>query len=282
MRKSAVMPSISVVVTTYNWVEALDMVLRALSKQTYAHMDIIVADDGSRQETYECVKRWQKQSKHPIQHVWQEDKGFRAAKIRNRAIAHSSHDFVVFIDGDCVVQPTFVEQYARLATQGSFISGNRILLKQGFTERSLKQQAPIENYSLGQWFNHRWSGQCNRLLPLLKLPLGPLRYRKRAQWAGVKTCNLGVWRADLEKVNGLDESYSGWGYEDSDLVIRLLKTGLVRKEGRFAIPPVFHLWHPEQSREKAKENFAKLADIQNDTRIKAVTGLDQYRLGVDV
>ena len=270
------LPSISVIVTTYNWPQALDAVLRSLSTQQYSNFEVIVADDGSDHRTERVLQHWQKRFQRPLKHVWQEDKGFRAAKARNLAIMQAKNDFIVFLDGDCIVPHGFIQRYAELAEHGYLISGNRILLEQKFSQKILENKQVVEGKSLLFWWLTWFKGQCNRVSPLLHVPLGSLRYRLREKWQGVKTCNLGIWKGDLFAVNGLDEAYTGWGYEDSDLVVRLFRAGIQRKDGRFALP-VFHIWHPIQSREQAKENFARLANIQNNTRIKALEGLDQYQ-----
>jgi hypothetical protein len=115
----------------------------------------------------------------------------------------------------------------------------------------------------------------NRVLPLLALPDGAFRKCTPSRWEGVKTCNLSAWRADLISVNGFDESYSGWGLEDSDLVIRLIHAGVRHKSARFAAP-VFHLWHRENDRGQLAENRRRLQEILSSQRTSAVTGLDQY------
>ena len=98
-------------------------------------------------------------------------------------------------------------------------------------------------------------------------------FRKRApqRWEGVKTCNLAAWRDDLLRVNGLDESYSGWGLEDSDLVIRLLHAGVRHKSARFAAP-VFHLWHAENDRSRLAENQRRLDALITSQRVAAEIG----------
>jgi hypothetical protein len=115
----------------------------------------------------------------------------------------------------------------------------------------------------------------NRALPLLALPDGAFRKRAPQRWKGVKTCNLSAWRGDLLAVNGLDESYSGWGLEDSDLVIRLLRAGIRHKSARFAAP-VYHLWHPEFDRGRLAENQRRLDEILASLRTEALVGVDQY------
>jgi predicted glycosyltransferase involved in capsule biosynthesis len=112
-------------------------------------------------------------------------------------------------------------------------------------------------------------------MPLVRLPDGAFRKRHPQQWKGVKTCNLSAWRSDLLRVNGLDESYSGWGLEDSDLVIRLLHAGVEHKSARFAAP-VFHLWHEENDRSRLPGNETRLKDVLHSQHVRAVQGLDRH------
>jgi glycosyltransferase involved in cell wall biosynthesis len=95
--------AISVVVSTYEWPEALDVVLRALSEQPGERFEIVVADDGSGQETAEVVERWRHEL--DLRHVWQSNEGFLKAKLLNRAALATRGDYLVFLDGDCVPRP---------------------------------------------------------------------------------------------------------------------------------------------------------------------------------
>jgi len=90
------------------------------------------------------------------------------------------------------------------------------------------------------------------------------------------TCNLGVWKSDFIRVNGFDELFEGWGFEDSDLVIRLIHAGVVRKEGRFAVP-VLHLWHPHNDKSKQDMNYQRLLErLHQQDFILAKKGVSQY------
>jgi predicted glycosyltransferase involved in capsule biosynthesis len=102
-----------------------------------------------------------------------------------------------------------------------------------------------------------------------------VRKRAPSRWQGAKTCNLSAFRKDLLGVNGLDESYIGWGQEDSDLVVRLIRTGLVNKSARFAAP-VLHLWHKENDRSHLEENQRRLQQVLDAKHIRAIKGVDQY------
>ena len=265
---------VSLIVTTYNRPDALTAVLAGLLAQQDRGFEVLVADDGSRDETRELVERVGRDAPLPIVHVWQEDRGFRAGAARNRAVAQAAGEYLLFLDGDCVPRPDFVAQHRRLAERGWMVAGNRILLSQSFTREVLQGMLPIHAWPLSQWREARRSGAINRKLPLRSLPLGPLRRIGGRSWQRVRTCNLGVWAGDFRAVNGFDESFEGWGFEDSDLAVRLLNLGVRRKYGAFATG-VLHLWHHEHDRTREGENWKLLQQRIRDGRTQAVRGLAQ-------
>jgi len=266
----------AVIVTTYNRPDALAMVLEGLLAQRASEFEVLVADDGSTDETRRVVGEYAARAPWPLAHLWHEDRGFRAAAIRNRALAATRADYVVFTDGNCVPSRDFVAQHRALAERGWFLAGNRILLARDFTGRAIRERLPLHEWTNRDWFAAWLRRDLNRLLPLVTLPDGAFRKFAPARWQGVKTCNLSAWREDLERVNGLDESYSGWGLEDSDLVIRLLHAGVRHKSARFAAP-LFHLWHPENDRSRLADNQRRLDAVLASDRITAELGLDRYR-----
>ncbi len=263
---------ISIIVTTYNRADALAAVLRSLARQTDQDFEVVVADDGSTAATGERINVWKTKVGHRLEHVWHDDRGFRAAEIRNRAILASRGSYCVFLDGDCLVRPDFVAVHRRLAEPGWFVTGNRILLSRALTDKVLHEQLTPESWSLMSWLGERLRGDVNRLSALLHLPLGPLRRLRQRAWLGARSCNLAVWRTDLERVDGFDADYSGWGKEDSDIIVRLLHAGVRRKDGTFATG-VIHLWHPDFDRSSLPENERKLAAILGSDRVRAQRGL---------
>lgn len=267
---------VAVVVTTYNRPDALAAVLSGYAAQDTKDFELIVADDGSTEETARLIAQFARRASFLVRHVWQEDRGFRAAAIRNRALAQITADYVIFSDGDCIPPGRFVRRHEELAERGCFLAGNRVLLSESFTARVLREHLPIHDWGMGQWLAAWLRRDVNRALPLLELPDGSFRKRTPQRWKGVKTCNLAAWRADLIAVNGLDESYSGWGLEDSDLVIRLLRAGVKHKSARFAAP-VFHLWHREFDRSGLADNQRRLESALRSDRVQAVNGVSQYR-----
>jgi glycosyltransferase involved in cell wall biosynthesis len=267
---------LSVIVTTYNQPEFLHAVLAGYLAQRDADFEVIVADDGSTAETTQLVDAFRTQADFSLKHVWHEDSGFRAGAIRNRAIAAASGEYIVFTDGDCIPRSNFVTGHRSLAEHGCFLAGNRILLSQDFTRRIVAEQIPVHAWSALRLSKARGQGDVNRLLPLLRLPLGHrLRTRGGQRWAGARTCNLSAWRDDLLTVNGFDEAYSGWGLEDSDLALRLIHSGVQKKSGQFALP-VLHLWHPENARDDLERNRQMLEELMQSRRVRAVCGVDRY------
>jgi glycosyltransferase involved in cell wall biosynthesis len=263
---------ISIIVTTHDREDALAAVLRGLGRQTDRGFEIVVADDGSGPATRALIERSAARLGVPLKHMWQEHRGFRAGAARNRGILASRGAYCIFLDGDCIARPDFVAVHRRLAEPGWFVTGNRVLLSRDLTLRSLADGSEPELWPPLTWAALRRQRDINRLAPLFPLPLGPLRKLRPRAWRGARSCNLAVWRGDLDRVDGFDAAYSGWGLEDSDLLIRLLHAGLRRKDGNFATG-VLHLWHPENDRSHLPDNQRRLAEVEAADRVRAIAGL---------
>ena len=266
---------ISLIVATYNRPDALGAALRSLARQTDRNFEIVVADDGSGPQTREVVRSWSSKAGVPLKHVWQEDRGFRLAEIRNRAIAASAGGYVIFLDGDCIARPDFIAAHRSLAEPGFFVAGNRVLLSETMTEDILARNLDPEGWTLAAWATRRARGKVNRLLPLLSLPLGRMRKCLAQEWEGVRGGNFAFFRADLDRVDGFETSFVGWGLEDSDIVIRMIRSGVKRKDGRFATG-VLHLWHPEADRSQLAAHRAKLDELLRSDRVRALRGLSMF------
>ena len=268
---------LSVIVTTYNRPDALNAVLQGFSRQVglaEEHWELLVADDGSGSETAEVVQRWQPRFGSRLKHVWHEDNGFRAAAIRNRAAAQAAGDYLIFIDGDCIPFPDFLRRHRDLAEPGKSVAGNRVLLSETYTHALLASDNPIAptEWSPMAWFRGWLRSDVNKAAGWLRIPLGSLRDRNANKWTVYRTCNVGVWAHDYHTLDGMDEAFSGWGYEDSDFAVRLLRAGVRIKDGRFAVP-VLHLWHRENDRSRQAENWRRFEASLNGTHIRATRGL---------
>jgi GT2 family glycosyltransferase len=267
---------ISIIVTTYNWPAALKLCLDSLYAQQAADFEIIIADDGSNATNLALNKAHCVNSPVPLQYAYHEDIGFRAGTIRNQAVALSKGEYLLFVDGDCVLPIDFIAKHRALAAQGYFVPGNRVLLSQAFTREVIEQRLSLHDKPLPYFLRLRLQGKINRLSAFLKLPLGFLRKLQPKKWQGAMTCNLGLWKQDFMAVNGFDEQFEGWGYEDSDLVIRLIHAGVKRKEGRFAVPAL-HLWHPQNDRSQHDLNYRRLMErLAQPDFILAKKGISGY------
>lgn len=268
---------ISVIVTTYNWPNALKACLNSLASQQDSHFEIIIADDGSTDQTQDLIRQSTPLGNIPVKHVFHEDKGFRAGTIRNKAVAASQGDYLIFLDGDCVVFDTFIQRHRLLAESGYFVPGNRVLLSHDFTRYVLEHDISLPHQSFGYFVRHWMMRHINRILPLISAPPDfAYRYRFPLRWQKAMTCNLGIWKTDFLDVNGFDELFEGWGHEDSDLIIRLIHNGIKRKDGRFALA-VLHLWHRQNDRSLQARNLSLLESrLGRHDLIKAEKGLDQY------
>jgi glycosyltransferase involved in cell wall biosynthesis len=267
--------TISVVITTYNRPDALEAVVRACFMQNDKNFEIIIADDGSTANTQDCVARLAEGAPVPLRHVWQPDEGFRAAMARNRGTLAAHGDYIIFLDGDCIPQRDFIARHRALSEPGCLVSGSRILMSERLTRRVLDERIPIPDTSLATRLAWRMHGDLNKTLQLgLRWPdLG--RVRNSFSWRRIKSCNLAVWRSDLERVNGFDESFTGWGHEDSDLVVRLFHAGVKRKDGAFATE-VFHLWHREAQRGQESSNRQVVLERAAAKVTQATVGLREH------
>ena len=259
---------------TYNRTEALLPVLRSLARQCGPHHEVLIADDGSNAGQVEMLRRDCPDFPCPVRHVWHPDTGFTASAARNLGAWHAGGDYLVFIDGDCIPGPRFIEAHEQLAAQGVFVNGSRVLLSEGLTRQVILGKVDLLRQSGLFWLKARLQGDSNKLLHLMRWPNALFRVKKSFRWHGIRSCNLGVWREDFEAVNGFDETFEGWGHEDADLVLRLHHLGVRRKNG-FLATEVYHLWHRENQRDHEFLNRQHVTDRMRSAQIPATRGLAQ-------
>lgn len=264
--------SLSIIVTTYQWPEALHAVLRGLAEQSDPDFDIVVADDGSGPPTAACIARWKERFGDRLTHVRQEDEGPRMARVRNLGALASSGEFLVFLDGDCIPRWHFVAALRRAALPRWFLAGKRVQLSPSFSARVLERRTALGRWStvallLRPWRLDRW------------LDLTP-RDRRRpwrpnlpdfAPEGNAYGFLLGAWRRDLVAVNGFDMRYVGFGEQDVDLAVRLRRLGL---RCGFAGPrsTLLHLWHPVR-RARGRATWWLLQETLASGHVEAPLGL---------
>jgi glycosyltransferase involved in cell wall biosynthesis len=260
----------SLVISTYQRPSALGLVLASTLAQTERPSEVVIADDGSGEETRAVVHSFAPRFaawEIPLLHVWQPDEGFRLAAARNRAIAASTGEYLMLVDGDCVLHRDFVRSHRAFARRGSFVQGTRVLLDQRATARMIETGAtslPLSARGVRNRLNAISAPLLSRLVPSGNDPL-----------RGVRGANMAFWRSDLLRVNGFNERFTGWGREDSELVVRLTNAGVRRRKLKFG-GIVYHLWHSEQPRESVARNDALLDDVRRSAVSWCVDGLDRY------
>jgi glycosyltransferase involved in cell wall biosynthesis len=272
----------SIILSTYNWPGALNLILDSLVPQLNINKDaqLIIADDGSTEDTRTLIQKFQKQLPDQISHIWHEDIGFRKSVILNKAVAAATGEYLFFLDGDCIPFPDYIAQHKQLVEAGYFVAGNRVLLSKEYTKELIDTRALVNqvfSWSLISWLRAKAHKKINKVFSFLRLNTkAKWRYSRSQNWKYPKGCNIGMFKTDFIAVNGYDEVFSGWGHEDADLFIRLLHNGIKIKDGRFAIP-VLHLWHKESSRVNESANYARLMNrLQDKCCILAQDGLNKY------
>lgn len=242
--------SVALIISTYNWPQALNQTLRSVANQTILPNEVLIADDGSDERTANLIQEFQ--AIHPtlnIKHVWHEDNGFRLAAIRNKAIRMAQSDYIIQIDGDIIIDKNFIADHLSIKAIGYFVTGSRLLLGKKITEVLLESEK-VNIAAL------RWKGKnfFNTLrIPFLMRLLQNTYKTKGKHLDYVKGCNMAFWKSDLYLVNGYDESFIGWGREDSDICIRLINAGVKKKFIKFCAVQ-YHLHHPLASRDQFEAN----------------------------
>ena len=259
---------ITVLLATYNWPQALGLCLHSLNDQTDRHFEVLIADDGSTAATADLLQTFTSIARFPFQHVWQEDIGFRKARILNAALERAQGTYLVFLDGDCMVQPDFIARHRQLAQVGHLVTGSRVLLNAKLTDQiiDLAKLAGSLNktWSFKQFLSKvpylRLTGGINKALPFfIKFPFNRFRLYRHFVWRRIKGCNMACWADDARKIVGFDISLIGWGHEDADFVFRLQDSGVQRISGAWATE-VLHLHHPVGDQTRATENAIRVRE----------------------
>ncbi len=242
-------PASSLIITTYNWPAALDLSLASIQKQTILPDEIIIADDGSTNDTRLIIDQHKKNSKTPIHHVWHRDEGFRVGQIRNKALCQAKNAYIIQIDGDMILHSHFVEDHLRIAKPNNFFVGSRVLISP-----SLTQQLQAYGFRQLGFFS---KGIKNRINTLYFPALTPLFYQPTLDTTGIiheiRGCNMSYWKKDMIAINGYNEEFIGWGREDSEVGIRLVNSGIAKNRIKFSAIQ-FHQYHKIRSRARLEKN----------------------------
>ena len=255
--------TVSLVISSYNWKEALRLCLLSVTRQTVLPFEVIIADDGSTDGTKEVVDSFQRHSPFPIKYVWHEDQGWRKCVILNKAFALCQGDYVIEIDGDIILHSCFIQDHLSEALPGYYLLGSRAKMNENLSNKLLRSG----NYHLSLF-----TRGIKRKINILRLPwLTPSFCNHNSE----RGCNVSFWRKDILNVNGYDESFVGYGYEDIDLFARLSRNGVKRRFVKFKAIE-YHVFHQGTPLDRLDANRYIYDNNNQDQIIKCTRGLCQY------
>ena len=264
--------STSLVIATYNWPQALGVVLASVRAQRVLPAEVIIADDGSGAATRQLIEGEAKTFPVPLRHVWHEDAGFRLGTIRNKAMAVARGEYLIQLDGDMVLHPEFVASHIAFAGTGSYVQGSRVMLDEARTAESLASGGIVTN-ALSPGVRNRVNAlHMPWLSGLVRGPTDPLR-RTRG-------CNMAFWRSDIIAVNGYNEAIEGWGREDSELAARLQQSGVGRRNLKFSAV-AWHLHHKTRPQDSLNTNHDLFERTVASRATRCDRGIDQWLPAVD-
>lgn len=230
----------SLIISTYNWPEALELCLKSILRQTVMPFEVIVADDGSNDDTKILIESYQHKFHIPVIHIWHEDLGFRLAEIRNKAIKNASGDYVIQIDGDVILHKKFIEDHLYFAKENRFTKGTRCLIGEKKSKELIKHKnINISPFNIDITFREhgiRFKNYYNLFDP-----------KEKATSDGILGSNMAFFKKDFIAINGYNNDFEGWGAEDKELAQRFVNYGLKQRKMKF-IGIQFHIFHPVADR----------------------------------
>jgi glycosyltransferase involved in cell wall biosynthesis len=267
------------IVSTYESPRALTLCLTSVARQTVRPDSIAIADDGSGPETAAAIAVFA--AAHPeltVRHVWHEDRGFEKAAILNKAIASSTAEFLVFIDGDVLIHPEFIARHLALARRGRFSTGSLIRLDAAATAIVTPELVASGAVFDRGWLRaHRAIDRFGTWLKTMPFPLPVMAFLDRATPVQRALCgaNASMFRADALRVNGFDETIK-YGGGDKEFGVRLSNAGVAGQHLRYTAPLV-HLDHPRGYRDEAKvrQHKAMIAEVRRKRRSWTAAGIEK-------
>ena len=247
-------PKITLLISTYNWIDALKRVIDGVLQQTILPDEIIITDDGSRSDTKEYIDSIRKYFPMPLVHVWHEDDGFRRTIILNKAIAQASGDYIIEIDGDVIPERHFIQDHIEVMKKGFFVCGSRVMLQE---DGSVRPSHYVNLMRIG-WLRNAIAN-----------------YRPKFSVRHVRGCNLAFWREDFVSVNGYNEDIVGWGHEDREFVFRLLFKGVKERRLKFG-GVIKHIYHNAPSMGSKSHNYGLQCQTENNRSTWCANGVSKY------
>jgi glycosyltransferase involved in cell wall biosynthesis len=258
---------IALLISTYNWPEALELIFESILIQTKLPHEILIADDGSNEKTKEVINVFMEKLNIPVRHFWQEDKGFRKSKILNKTIAQTDADYIIQVDGDCILHRNFIEDHILNIKKNTYLYGSRVNILPNFVKKVFNERNISFNLFSNEIKNKTRAFHFPYFSKFYKCHLGVSKK--------FRGCNVSFWRKDFIEINGYNEDFEGWGREDSDMVIRLGNKGVFAKRLRYC-GIVFHIYHKEKPKDQLQLNDTIEQKTILNKIIKVSNGIDKY------
>jgi glycosyltransferase involved in cell wall biosynthesis len=260
--------TVGILISTYNWPEALELIFQSILNQTTLPNEILIADDGSTKSTKDLIEKYRKIFHIPIYHTWQEDMGFRKARVLNMAVKLCSADYIIEIDGDILLHPKFIEDHIKNAREGVFVQGARASI-------GYEKTTEILNSRFGILKMNAFTNGIKSRFNAIRLPfLSFLIKEKKNGHSNIKACNLAYWRRDYIAVNGYDNQFHGWGWEDNEFAARLINAGIKKKRLKLAAI-CYHLYHKHNANWQEKDNEKRHLITVKSKAVACLNGFDQ-------
>jgi glycosyltransferase involved in cell wall biosynthesis len=243
---------VALLISTYNWPKALDLVFQSVVAQTILPNEILIADDGSDSSTKKIIDEWKIKFNIPIKHFWQEDNGFRKTIILNKAISGTEAEYIIQIDGDILLSKKFIEDHLYEAKEGFFLNGSRSMMNETNTKALIDSGALCIKTMIKNVKNK---------INATRFPFVSKFFRKdHLKSNNVKGCNFSFWKNDFIKVNGYNNDLNGWGHEDIELAARFNNIGI--KQRRLKMKAVcYHLFHEYLDRKNELKNLSSYQQV---------------------
>ncbi|EAJ0360759.1 glycosyltransferase [Campylobacter lari] len=254
----------ALIITTYNQKERLALVLDSVKNLEPLPDEVLIADDGSREDTAKLIQAYQKDFPCKLEHIWQEDKGFRLSEIRNKAIKASSGEYIIVIDGDMILEKSFITDHLKFAQKKVFLQGSRVILDENKSKELLNKNDFSLAFDKKSFKNQRSIFLAKCIYKFSKLTK---KFFKKSQLIkGIRGCNMSFYKSDFEAIEGFNEKFIGWGREDSEFVARFLFNDGVFKRLKFNAL-AYHIYHEENSKNMLEINHQIYLDTIKNKKI---------------
>lgn len=260
------MSETTLIISVYDKVKELDLILTALTVQSFRNFEVIIAEDGQNMNIKELADSWISKNAFPVKHLTQKDSGFRKNKILNEAIRNSETGYLVFIDGDCIPHPEFMKAHFHNRKENTVLCGRRVNLTKNITNKLNRENILNLDYSrlkmhdiIFSSLNRKKSGYNFNIEEGFIIKNKTLRSLLTNKDEHILGCNFSVHKNVLERINGFDENYEGPGLgEDSDIEYRMRLIDIKFKSVR-NLAVQYHLYHPKTiESDKNMEYFRKV------------------------